>query len=695
MTQQQIGAIALAALLVGSVMGAGVAMVAMPPADEPTDETTPQPDQEPDPSDTDPQNDDGTNQTAISAAGVTQFGDEAAFEQYVRDGQARAGGGYVSFGRRDVVTFDAEVAVETTAQTEDAAVAMSSAGGSDGSSAERHSATNVQETGIGEPDILKTTGDHLYYSSRQRYALQPVEFDRRVDDTAISEDHEYERPERKTHIFETVDPANPERISGINTTGKLLLAGDRLVVFERNRLVGYDVSDPADPQQVWDRALNASVETARLSDGRIYLVTRSGVNPGIPCPIRPLGGSDAAIACTDIYHPRQQISVDVTYSAFVLDPEGGDVQDKASFVGTAERSAIYMSEGALYVTYTKRPDHGQLRIDALLASDLDLSPWVETRLRDIRSYNLSSRATDIEVSATIQQWVNTFDRDHREAVREDVQDAIQNYVADHRRELVTTGIVRVDTADGLSVDSVGEVPGEPLNQFSMDEHNGTLRIATTIPRQYGTDSVNDLYTLDAETLEQQGAVTGMGVDERVYSVRYVDETAYVVTFRRIDPFHVVDLSDPANPEEVGELELPGYSSYLHPVDENHVLGIGEEDGRVKAVLFDVTDPSNPTIDDTYFPEDARWSAISESHHAFLLDRRHGVFFLPGGDSGYVVNYTDGDLSLEKRVEMDGQARRAAYIDDYLYVLSDSNLVVLNETDWTEETSRTFGQSDGS
>jgi uncharacterized secreted protein with C-terminal beta-propeller domain len=172
----------------------------------------------------------------------------------------------------------------------------------------------------------------------------------------------------------------------------------------------------------------------------------------------------------------------------------------------------------------------------------------------------------------------------------------------------------------------------------------------------------------------------MGEDQEVYAVRYVDDTAYVVTFRRIDPLHVVNLSDPDDPKEVGELELPGFSTYLHPIDDGTLLGIGEEGGQVKAVLFDVSDPADPTVADDRILEE-RWSAISESHHAFSIDRRHGVFFLPAGDSGVVMDYTNGSLSVESSVATEGRAERARYVENSLYVFAEGGITVVNETTW--------------
>src|SRR4029079_7954506 len=148
----------------------------------------------------------------------------------------------------------------------------------------------------------------------------------------------------------------------------------------------------------------------------------------------------------------------------------------------------------------------------------------------------------------------------------------------------------------------GTVPGHLLNQFSMSEYDGHLRAATTngAPWGAGTDSTITVLQRDGDQLERVGQVSGMGKGERIYSVRYVGPTAYVVTFRQTDPFYTVDLSNPAAPRVVGELKIPGYSGYLHPIGTKYVLGIGQDasaQGRVsgtKVSLFDVTDLANPT-----------------------------------------------------------------------------------------------------
>jgi inhibitor of cysteine peptidase len=664
-------ALVVVVLLVGAAIGAGAtAMASAPPTNSPATDTT---DDE----------DDGDSPFLPGGenATVEQFDSRDAFRSYVQQGQLLATDGRLG-GRTFEVREDVDIALERDMMTETpqpmpTAVEDSVQSGGDGgagaapsgepSQPDRVSGTNVQEQGLDEPAILKNDGSTIFYAPRDVREHR-------------WRDHEQEDG-HDTHVISADDPGAPEEVATIDSNGRMLLSGDTLVVIEDNQLLGYDVSAPSSPEQVWSQSLNSSVVTARLYDGQFYLVTRDRVSLDEPCPIEPLDGA-ASIRCTDVYHPREPTPVDATYSALSIDPDSGMVDAATSFVGTSDNTAVYMSSNALYVTYTQPADRGRLRIDFLLSTQSHRLPgWAQTRLEDIQSYNISSQAKQSEADRVLQQWYATLSEDRRHVVRENIRNDYRSYLSDRQRDLVQTGVVQVGVDDGdLSVDTVGTVPGRPLNQFSLDEHDGTLRVTTTIPAAGGQQSRNDLYVLDAESLERMGSAQDMGINERVYSVRYVGDTAYIVTFRRIDPFHVVDLSDPSDPEEVGELELPGFSSYLHPIDDDTVLGIGEQDGQVKAVLFDVSDPSNPTIEDDYILS-SRWSAVSNTHHAFLLDRQHGVFFLPTGEGGNVISYTDGDLELETRVQTDGAALRAMYINDYMYVFGEDELAVVDETTW--------------
>ncbi len=188
------------------------------------------------------------------------------------------------------------------------------------------------------------------------------------------------------------------------------------------------------------------------------------------------------------------------------------------------------------------------------------------------------------------------------------------------------------------------------------------------------ESANDIYVLD-ENLAPLGSIQDLGLDERIYSARFVDDLGYLVTFKQTDPFFVLDLSNPKRPELKGELQIPGYSAYLHPIDKNLVLGIGKENWKVKISLFDVSLPSAPKEVAKYNLDDF-WTEVETNHHAFMLDAKNKIFFLPGGKGGYFFSYAGNKIELKKALA--GNAvNRALYLGDFFYVLSDDKITVLS------------------
>ncbi|WP_435334711.1 beta-propeller domain-containing protein [Haloarchaeobius sp. TZWWS8] len=594
--------------------------------------------------------DDGPSTTG--SAELSQFDSEAAFVSYVRRAQSHGGGVFLGGA-----TMGRPAVAEATADGAQTAGTGSKAGGSaggDGGDGPRVSGTNVQEAGIDEPDQLKVAPDGrtMYYASGYGYWA----------------------PGGEARVLDTSDPAAPAVVQNVYASGKLLLVDETLVVVGQQSITGFDVSDRSSPRQRWQTDLNARVESARLLDGRLVLVLRQGVDLSNPCPIQPFAGGPG-VPCTDIYHPVSQTGASVTYTTAVVDPHSGETFDSVTFLGTYGQSATYVSNDAVYLTYTKQPDYAATFGDYLRSSDL-LDSQARARLDELDSYDLSPQARQVELGAAVQDWLARQPAEKRVELQQRLYEGYRAYVDAHKRELLQSGIVKVAIDDdSLSVVATGQVPGRPLNQWAMDEHDGRLRIATTVD-PWGANSTNDLYTLN-EDLTIAGSVRDMGVNEHIYSVRFMDDSAYVVTFREIDPFYTIDLSDHANPEVRGEVKLPGFSRYLHPLSDDRMLGIGQEDGRVKATVFDVTDPDDPTVVESRVL-DARWSAVARSHHAFLYDADHGVFFLPTERGGYVFGE---DLSKKAFVETASPATRAAYLGDYLYVFSDSGLVVVDEDSW--------------
>ncbi len=183
----------------------------------------------------------------------------------------------------------------------------------------------------------------------------------------------------------------------------------------------------------------------------------------------------------------------------------------------------------------------------------------------------------------------------------------------------------------------GAVPGYMLSQWSMSEWQGDLRVAsTTSPQWWDTPDSESLVSVlrdNGNELEVVGSVDGLGRGERIYAVRMIADRGYVVTFRQVDPLYVLDLSDPKRPSVEGELKIPGYSAYLHPVGDGHLLGVGQdadENGRVfglQASLFDVTDPNDPERTDRFTMKDGH-SEVEWDHHAFLFDPSDGLTVIP-------------------------------------------------------------------
>jgi len=203
-----------------------------------------------------------------------------------------------------------------------------------------------------------------------------------------------------------------------------------------------------------------------------------------------------------------------------------------------------------------------------------------------------------------------------------------------------TDIYRVSIDQGaLTLQAKGSVTGSPINQYAMDEFNGDFRIATnTYFLDNATTSdgavfqvtrqANSIYVLDAN-LNVVGKLLGFKMDESLTAVRFLGDVAYVVTAKQTDPFFVIDMSDPTAPKVAGQLQLPGYSSFLYPIDANHVIGVGMLNETVKLSLFDATNVSAPVEIARYLVNASySYSTASYDPHAFLYDAQNQMLVIP-------------------------------------------------------------------
>lgn len=281
----------------------------------------------------------------------------------------------------------------------------------------------------------------------------------------------------------------------------------------------------------------------------------------------------------------------------------------------------------------------------------------------------------------------------------------------------------------------GMLDGFILNQFSMDEFEGHLRVAVTDDRHVAeTDSgtgrprfstVNRVAILAAadQKLSVVGQTEDLAPGERIYSSRFNGAKGYVVTFRQVDPLYTLDLSDPKNPKVSGELKVNGFSSYIHMIDDNHLLTVGQDadpaTGRVlglKIAVFDVSDPSNPSEKFKHLIEDASysWSEAQYDHHAFTYFASRGLLGIPIGGyrrtnssewwNDYFSELRVFGIDLEKGITNRGaiamndlyraektewgywwggaQVRRSVFADDFIYAISEAGIKAVHGDDLT-------------
>ena len=514
-----------------------------------------------------------------------------------------------------------------------------------GGGPERVSETTVQVAGIDEPDVVKTDGREIYFS-REGYGWRGE-----IDPGYY---------QAKTNLIKAFPPADLAQDSQIDKAGNLLLIKNRLIVFSGQEILGYDVSDPKKPEKKWSLELgnNVWLVAARLKRDKIYLVTQTAINEANPCPIEILKG--VSIRCTDIYHPVSPLPVDTTSTALILDPFSGRVEKNISFVSSSGNSVVYVSNQAVYLAYSYYEDTTKFFLGFIKEKARDLFPgWVMDKVEKLAGYDLSQPAKMMELQLTLEKYQSSLEDDERLKLENELNNRMSDYLKSHRRDLQKTGLVKIGL-DSLTILASGSFPGQPLNQFSLDEYQGNLRVATTVGQNwfgwsFGNqgESANDVYVLD-ENLKIVGQVLDLGLTERIYSARFVENRGYLVTFRQTDPFYVLDLSNSRSPQLKGELKIPGYSSYLEPINQDLILGIGQEGGQVKLSLYDVSSAQNPRELDKYILNEG-WSEVLSTHHAFLLDKKHEIFFLPGGQGAYVFSYKDQKLEMKKAVEAEKKA----------------------------------------
>ncbi|MET0235897.1 MAG: beta-propeller domain-containing protein [Kibdelosporangium sp.] len=545
-----------------------------------------------------------------------------------------------------------------------------SAAGQGGAQAPSHSGTNTHEAGVDEPDIVKTDGKRLVSIADGRLTVVDVA-SRKVTGTLGAPDG---------HV------------------SQMLVAGDRaLLVTDRNNVV-HDM--PVPPR-------------------------------GKPAPDVGSGkGSGSSLVLVDLAGTPRILGT--------LTVDGGYVD--ARQVGSVAR-VVVRSQPKLKFVY---PDGTRTRASSLdenreLVRDAPIEDWLpryqlerdgaksEGRLVDCNRVSHPSSYT-----GTGMLTVLTLDLTRDLGTGDPVSVAADGdtvygsgtslYIADDRQSRVIpmsfdrrsvpgqprlpdrTQIHRFDIAGAgpPKYAGSGQVEGTLLNQYSLSEHNGHLRVATTVGQTGSRNARQQSHSMvtvlarGANSLTEVGKVDGLGKGERIYAVRFFGAVGYVVTFRQVDPLYTLDLSQPAKPRVVGELKITGYSAYLHPVGEGKVIGVGQEateQGRrlgSQVSLFDVANPATPNRMAQLQIEGGS-SEVEYDAHAFLYWPARNLVVVPVMDAkiarslngdyrqanyALVLKIDQGRITEAGRVtHTTGMIRRSLVIGEELWTVSDAGLMV--------------------
>jgi hypothetical protein len=617
------------------------------------------------------------------------------------------------------------VAADGAAAAESSAAPVARAAG------DTYSGTNVQEAGVDEPDVVKTDGSSVYTLIDGTLRIVDVRSDRpqvratlQLDDGAPRELllHDGRLLLLGDDRLTTAPPIDPSAPAATDESG---LAEIPLVV-PRTRLWAVDVHDPSAPTVTSTMVVEGAMLTSRLTAGTARVVVRSfPILPNMVQAVgRGAGPADALAAnrrlvrtatardwlpqvtvdgdtsvplveCTAVRAPGEGEDIGLV-SVLSLDLDQADLNADRVDAVLGGADTVYADDDSLYVTTSRwpvmlpvepvplplepapapRPIEPAEQSDAL-PSDAPASaaPPAATP-----SPGPPSPGTPTDAQSPTPPPPST------EQPSTDVPDAVPASPPP-----VTTEVHRFDLdADGATYVASGSVPGTVLNQWALSEHADDLRIATTVDAGPSGASHSAVHVLRREgaRLIEVGRTGDLGRGERIYAVRYAGPLGFVVTFRQVDPLYTLDLSDPTAPEVLGELKIPGYSAYLHPIGQDHLLGIGQDataEGRVQGLqvsLFDLSDRATPERVGTIGLGAQTSSPVEYDHRALLAWPDRDLVALPverwdAGSSGVLVLTADdggrlvdrGTIALPTDEEQAGWPVRALVIGERLVVVS--------------------------
>lgn len=518
-----------------------------------------------------------------------------------------------------------------------------------------YSKTNVQVEGVDEADIVKTDGDYIYYISSKKVIIVNA---KDSSNLKIESELEYENENfypNELYVYENKLVVIGEKN---NNNYEELVAVETIYPTSKNYSIAkvYNVENKNKPQLERKIEVQGNYLTSRMIDDNLYFITNQYL-----------------------------------YSYLIKDKEIGEIDEnefKPVYIDTA------ISEEEKYIDYNDIYYFPE-------SEDTSYLSIVGFNINDNKEANID---TYLGAGTEIYSSQNNL---YITRVKYEYEDTkTHGYYNNYD---VNTYIYKFKLEDSKATYiNAGSVPGKILNQFSMDEKDGYFRIATTNSSNWSSETnTNNLYVLN-ENLEIVGKIEDLAKGEKIYSVRFMQNRAYMVTFVETDPLFVIDLSEPINPMVLGELKIPGYSKYLHPYDENHIIGFGEktktnEDGGVvtdgmKMALFDVTNPNKPQeLYSVDIGDQGTYSELLYNHKALLFSKEKNIIAFPinikeeeddttklkfQGAVVYGLDLENG-FTLKGQIahmqitdeyndyEYTKQVERIIYIKDSLYTLSES------------------------
>jgi uncharacterized secreted protein with C-terminal beta-propeller domain len=570
----------------------------------------------------------------------------------------------------------------------------------------------VQVEGVDEPDIVKTDGTYLYIVSNNTVIIV------------------------KAYPAENAEILGEIKFDDSLSVLNIFIDGSRLVVFlqsydypilknafAENSKINYwygstdtyvkiyDLEDMSQPTLVKDIVVGGSFSGARLIGDYVYVITTqysysTDENDTI-VPRLMINDEVLEVPLSDIYYvdiPEKSSTFTNIMSVNIHD-DAEAVNQKIFLLGTTQ--TLYVSENNIYVSYSMwYYDYSSLE-KILEDKLLPLLPdSARTQLDTVEGLNLEDYQKQTIAQWIIQGYVQSLSDEQKSDIVKDIAKDTEKTII-HR--------ISIDNGE-ISYEAQGTVTGYIKDQFSLSEYNGYLRVSTTLSGSTlsyyigSVESQNNVYVLDMD-LKLVGSLEEIAPGETIYATRFIGDICYLVTFRQVDPFFVIDLSDPTDPQILGQLKIPGYSTYLHPYDETHIIGIGRDGSKVKISLFDVSDMSNPIELSNYTiqnedEENPWWSDSSAlyEHKAFLFDREKNLLVIPAGtynkqlayvfdisiDDGILLKGTiSHDVEVQTQEENgeyksyyydDGNSiQRTLYIENVLYTIS-KNMVKMNSLD---------------